>query len=596
MKPLFNFSIFFITPRSWLSTFAVVLFSYLQKQLLFVVLFLLVLNGVSAQEDSGFILPDSLQQKTYTTLRTSFERVKNDSLQRVLYAESYLAKATKEKDVLQMTIGYELLGIAHKNDYRKSFRYYDKGIALSKTLKHERYPAVLYTYKGAVSYSKGNYKEALENYLQAIDYTEMNENLELLSANKHNVGILKKRLELHDEALLIFKESYQHDLQNPNRDPNDFMRSYLALADVYTLMHQVDSSRKYNSEGIKIASKENDTKVYNFLVFTEGRNLFLEGNYQTAIDSLSQTISNFVASTDKLPLIDAYLFLGKAHDSLQQKEIAISYYKKVDSVFSLNPNHISTRVMESYDALYSYYKEQEDKTKAVFYIEKALFASSQLSKDYRRLSAKIAQKYDRRVLLSKQKQLNEELENKDKQYNSIVLLAIVLFAVFLLILIGFYSKQQRLRKRFQEFVKAHETSVSNEKTVVDKLDVKEIGVPEEVINQLLEKLQHFEIKNTFITNDITLTGLAKKFQTNSAYLSKVINTYKNKKFAAYLNDLRIDYAIDKIQNDSQFLLYTIKAIALEVGFNNSQSFARAFKRKTKMQPSDFIQQVKHSNS
>ena len=121
--------------------------------------------------------------------------------------------------------------------------------------------------------------------------------------------------------------------------------------------------------------------------------------------------------------------------------------------------------------------------------------------------------------------------------------------------------------------------------------MKKIGLAKDVIDQILGALEDFESKKLFIRPDITLPSLSKKFKTNSAYLSKVVNTYKDKKFAEYLNDLRVEYAIEKMQTDKNYRLYTIKAIALEVGFNNSQSFARAFKRKTGIKPSDFISQL-----
>jgi len=566
-------------------------FSFLKRDILLSLSFLVFCAISSAQENPEFRIPDSLQSKTFEALKSSFLSLHKDSPQRKLYANTYLAKATIKKDVLQMAIGNELLGIAHTTDYEKRFLFYDKAIALSKDLKHKRYPAILFTRKGATYYLKGNYKEALENYLKAIEYAETHDNIKLLYVNKHNIGILKKRLELYDEALQIFKECYLYELNNPERDAVDFMYSHFSLADIYTDIKVLDSAIKYNTKGFKLALKKNNDFAKMLFSLNKGIIAFHQKEYEAAITQLKTSVTGLSQTSNKLPIISGLFYIGKALDSLDQNLEAISYYKKVDSVFTAHPNHISSNVMESYEALYTYFKINNDKVNEAYYIEKALLASDISENDYRTLSTKIAKNFDRRELLRKQKKLNTALIQKDEKYANTLTIAILILVILILIFILFYIRQQRqIRKRFEEFVENHEKTIQTPPTVANE-EAKAIGVAEEVIDKLLTSLHDFETKHIYIESDITLPSLAKRFKTNSAYLSKVINTYKNKKFAEYLNDLRIDYAIEKIQTEKYFRLYTIKAIALEVGFNNSQSFARAFKRKTKIQPSDFIKQI-----
>jgi AraC-like DNA-binding protein len=86
----------------------------------------------------------------------------------------------------------------------------------------------------------------------------------------------------------------------------------------------------------------------------------------------------------------------------------------------------------------------------------------------------------------------------------------------------------------------------------------------------------FEKDQNYLLSNLKLNNLAKQFETNSSYLSKTINHYKGKNFSQYLNDLRIDFAIKKLKEDKKFRKYTIKAISEDVGFSNSESFAKAF--------------------
>ncbi|WP_298508528.1 helix-turn-helix domain-containing protein [uncultured Kordia sp.] len=554
---------------------------------------LLLFCAVSfAQEGFEFVIPDSLQSKSYKELRAAFNSDRKDSIRRFVYAKSYVAKATKNNNRLEMTKGYELLGFAHNHNYKKSFIFYDKAIETSKDLKNARYPAILFTYKGAIFSEKGNYKDALENHLKAIEYAEANNNVELVYVNKHNIGILKRHLELYDEALNIFKECYDYELNDPNRDEFDFLHSHFSLADIYIETRVLDSAVKYNIAGHHLAQKLDKQYIKPFIL-NEGIINFHQRKYRKTIALINSVIDSLGEDIPKRVIMNGLFYTAKAYDSLQEKEKAIRYYRKVDSVFTMHPYNFSMNLMESYKALSSYYKTINDQVNEVTYIEKALLAYDAHNEDYRSLSNKIIKTFDRRDLLEKQKELNEALNRKDKKYTTFMIIFWIVFIVFMLALAAFYIKQRQIKKRFQEFVKNHEKTQKTKKKPIEiaNEEVQKIGLADDIIDHLLSSLNNFETEHTYIKSDITLPSLSKQFKTNSAYLSKVINTYKNKKFAEYLNDLRVDYAIEKIQSDKHFHLYTIKAIALEVGFNNSQSFARAFKRKTGIKPSDFIRQL-----
>src|SRR5690606_28758122 len=129
-----------------------------------------------------------------------------------------------------------------------------------------------------------------------------------------------------------------------------------------------------------------------------------------------------------------------------------------------------------------------------------------------------------------------------------------------------------------------ETLYTNEKN--------ELEIDVFTINTILTKLEKFENNQEYLQSNLSLASLSKQFGTNSAYLSKIINAYKNKNFANYLNDLRVDYAIKKIKTDAKLQSFTIQAISEEIGFSTSQSFANAFYKRTGIYPSYFIKQLK----
>ncbi|WP_282088336.1 helix-turn-helix domain-containing protein [Aquimarina algiphila] len=107
----------------------------------------------------------------------------------------------------------------------------------------------------------------------------------------------------------------------------------------------------------------------------------------------------------------------------------------------------------------------------------------------------------------------------------------------------------------------------------------------------MDKLQVFEEKQGYLKQGLNAKDLAKSFGSNASYLSKVVNTFKEKNFTSYINDLRIDFVVTKLKEDRIFRKYTVKAIAQDIGFNNAEAFAKAFYKKTGIYPSYFIKEL-----
>ncbi len=115
--------------------------------------------------------------------------------------------------------------------------------------------------------------------------------------------------------------------------------------------------------------------------------------------------------------------------------------------------------------------------------------------------------------------------------------------------------------------------------------------PEIDFERILFSLNKFEEDQEFLRAGLNLSSVATILDTNSKYLSKTINDYKKKTFTQYINDLRIEYLLKTLKKDSVLINYSIKAIALEIGFNTPNAFSRAFYKKTGLYPSEYIKSL-----
>ena len=110
----------------------------------------------------------------------------------------------------------------------------------------------------------------------------------------------------------------------------------------------------------------------------------------------------------------------------------------------------------------------------------------------------------------------------------------------------------------------------------------EMQIDDQLIADILVKLEAFEAQKDFNKGKITLGMLAKRFGTNSRYLSLIVNKHKHKSFTDYINHLRIDYAKERLEVDEKFRHYTLSAISKELGYKRVDAFQRAFQKKEKI--------------
>ncbi len=232
------------------------------------------------------------------------------------------------------------------------------------------------------------------------------------------------------------------------------------------------------------------------------------------------------------------------------------------------------------------YEKLNDYNNAYHYLNETHEISKIISKN---ISEKKINTIEAKYNIAKEKQ--KALEEKNKRLKIQLLFYIVLFLSIVLIAIGIllYTRNKNYKRRFEELISNRQENITVEE--VETNPKKATKIPEKIVKDILHELDVFEEKKEFLIKNITMHEVAKKLNTNSSYLSKVINSYKNKNFTTYLNELRIQYAVQELTNNKELRLYTVEAIADSMGYNNGESFSSAFRKITGLYPSYFIKQL-----
>jgi AraC-like DNA-binding protein len=499
--------------------------------------------------------------------------------------------------------GYFLLSLLSESD--KALVYLDSAIFFTKDLKDIKFPAYAYSAKGHVYKKQFKYKEAIDNFLIAENIAKQN-NQDLYYEIKFTIAALRsEELGEVDEALVLFKECFEH---YNNKDVRSPVYSYpyqlvlFGLADAYKALNVSDSATYYNKKGY-IESKATNSQLTNALfTLNEGANLIFKKNYKVALDSINIALPKVILYKDKGNTLAAYYYTAKAYDGLNNKKEAVKNFIKVDSVYTIS-KRITPEFMSGYPYLISYFKNNGDKVNQLKYLTKYMEIDSVLQNNYKELTKKLQYEYDTpNLMLEKENLIKSLQEDKSKSYWSIGFLILIVLAMA-----GFsfyqYKVKKSYRARFEKIMQnnAEKTETETTQQEVDvfeanKSKTESIGINENLINQILKKLADFESTKGFLEPNITIQTLSDVFETNNKYVSKIVNIYKQKTFIQYINDLRIDYALTSLKEDSRLRKYTIQALAIEFGFNNAESFSAAFHKKTGIKPTYFLKQLEETSN
>lgn len=158
-----------------------------------------------------------------------------------------------------------------------------------------------------------------------------------------------------------------------------------------------------------------------------------------------------------------------------------------------------------------------------------------------------------------------------------------MFLVLLLVFLYLFKKRKK-EKRKPLFNNLIDTDL----TIANK---KEVIIKNEIVTKIIKGLKKLEEEQYFLKTECSAYNTAKKIKTNTSYLSKTIKSHYKKTFNDYINNLRINYVMNKLESDRRFRSFSIQSITEELGYKSTDSFTKYFKLHTGMLPSTYIKKL-----
>lgn len=311
--------------------------------------------------------------------------------------------------------------------------------------------------------------------------------------------------------------------------------------------------------------------------------------WDEALIHYNTTLERLANITQQDAMLNGFVHSGLGRVYLEKKEsrLAMEHLKKAEK--SVEESDYLELKIEVYKTFSEYYKSEDDYKSYSVYHDKYMNAFQANEK-------KKKQSIDDFV---------NTIQKRDQtlsfNYRLFVIVSIVLLVIVIATVIWHRRSKKRDFERFKlimqklkEQNKEGETIAVEPEELVNK-DKKRL-ISEAVEAKLLIDLDEFEKTGRYTDNQISLPMLAGILNTNTKYLSYVLKTHKSKDFNTYINELRIRYIIEKIEQNDVFKNYKISYLAEEAGFSSHSKFSAIFKSVTGFSPSTFLDYLEKSTS
>ena len=441
-----------------------------------------------------------------------------------------------------------------KHNFKKAMSYLVDAEKIAKQQQLESKLAIVYGTMGRLYFQEKDYSQSLDCFNQSLFYHTKLNNIKNIAVCHQSIGtlyILKEdfknaEAELKEAGAYFQKVGYQHQ----------YLTVLNNLGVLYKKQKQYKKAIQNYKETLQLAQQLKNVNMQSTALLNMGVVTALQKNYDRALTYVQQSLKLAVASNET-DFSEIYQNMANLYELKGEYKKALKwlarYTQHTDSILNIKK-----------------YKAVED----------------------------IKLKYE-----SEKKELLIEkisLENDKKQ--AVILrerliaggggLLFIVVIVFLLII-----RRESLLKieSYKRLVAKNEQSrLENERSRAEKWKAPTKNGDSKILletrKDVLDKLDLL-IQQKFYTDiHLTLSSTAKKTDTNSKYLSQIINDRYASHFPNFINQLRLEEA-QRLLSDKNLNYLTIEGIAEQAGFRSKSVFNTFFKQVTGVTPSFYREQV-----
>ena len=422
-------------------------------------------------------------------------------------------------------------------------------------------------------YKAQQYPQALDYYVKGLKIAEAEKQYTPYLIFIGYISNIYEEYKDYYSALEYHKKGYKIAVENKKQNLES---CYLInMVNCLCKIGDVDQAKKYFA-----LQKKTPTTIYKeewqyYVLYNEARIKTAEKKYKEALQIHKKALDFAVKNK-----------VGIEQEMFQENEIALLYVTTKDYDKALEWGELckdralkqknNALLINAYKVLSETYKGLNDKANHEKYYTLCKYVEDSLynKTDFNAAKHKLSQYEDIMV--------DSSMKSMKKKYTIITVILIIILTFFL---IRYYKIRHKNKKLKAETEENRVETVADEKS---ETQVESIPLDDAQIEILYHKIAEVMGNNEKIFNpDFNLIMLSEEVQSNTKYVSWVINNKYNKNFKALLNEYRVNEACKMLDNEEICKSYTIQTIYKHIGYKNATSFIRVFKKNTGLNPLEY---------
>lgn len=498
----------------------------------------------------------------------------------------HILKAKYVKDTGQLAEAYRKR--VWGEDFETAIQYVDSAIGISRSVVDEGFPSRLHYTKGGLLYEADKPEEAVKEFVNAYEFAKKANDYERIVDCFNAIAIIKGEYGHQERAISLLRLSLEFLRKHQDKIENYDLTRLITLDNIarcYLQIKMIDSSRFYTEKGIDLALKMRDMETHRSLGILDAQINYYDGNYLKARD----TLVKYSKGSGDLSQADGLFYLGMIEGKLGSIANKRSHFREIDSLLKKNNYPLMDNVKEIFQFLLKDAISNDDKIRVEYYAHRLEYYDRMLTEAEKKIRSVLWTEFD----LPQQEATKQLLSNEIHKKEGTIKRYIILSALLISLLAIYFIKYMVTRKKLKSVM---DHDVEPLKSDPQKDDIAQMGIDPEVVQSTLEGLNDWEKSLGYLKQETSQNSLAKELNTNTTYLSKIINTYKGQTFSNYIKDLRVTYAVNHLKENPKIIdIYSTIQIAEMFGFNSLDVFTRAIKTKIGLTPALFFKEIKRSN-
>ncbi|WP_027380595.1 helix-turn-helix domain-containing protein [Chryseobacterium daeguense] len=465
--------------------------------------------------------------------------------------------------------------------------------SLTKIAKTEKVKGRAYMLTANITFMQNKYEESIKYAEKAKDFLDKTDSYDLQARIRGLLAEEYRYVKLDRKSKKYLKEGLKiaDKITNPRIQIKVKARFCAELTEQEIINDNIDDALKYQLKGLELLSNiPEDTINIGHAYQTLGTLYYYKKNYKRAEINFLKAIKMLPESANDKAI--AYDGLGKVLVTYKNYNEAEKLFLKTLN-FAETAQHTDIKKLAS-KSLADLYEKTKQFEKANFYRKKYV---ENLRADY----------FNTAELVDKNYNTIETEKNKYANWNStkniVISIAFFLIVILFIVFIIYRKKQKEKYKKFKSIIDHYKekeeyvletkiiTSEAEENTLQEadtEIKQNDIAINKETETKILAQLDQFEKDEMYNNSFVSLSYLATEFNTNIRYISYVVKKHKSADFKGYINKLRINYIIHKLNTSAKYRKYKVGALAEECGFSSHSKFTTIFKSITGISPSTFI--------